>query len=735
MQLHALTGQLHIVNGVEQESSYVPGLLSMPSPSRAAHGRQNEVLFIHLTLSGPADQTADLMRTELLRISDLYFNSVGSVTAALRRVIQETNTWLLKLNLEGGGVEREGAITCAVQRNNELFIVQVGESLALIGRNFGVERMPSHQPDHVTPLGQSAGIDFRYYHQRLDPGDMLLLVDPRLSHLPSHALAPALVDTELELGLEELREAVNTATGRLLLVEFTDEPLGPAAITIKPPQKRGRISLPFGLGVRAAKENVTIPAQPVRDTGGSKGMLEEDDFDDVYFEDDEYGYGDLSDSVEITARQAASSSAAGLSRATGWTADAMSRIRPTPEEGRDGPHWAIPTLLAIIIPVLVALVVSSVYMQRGRVQQVAQIRQEMSQDLAAAQEMAGDPDVARVHYERIIALAAEAEELRPGDAGIAEIRRMSLVALDELDGVSRLSAKAFYTFGEATDLKSVAIRDDFTGGVFVLDEANNVVYELDTDEAYQEVLSEQPETLSFEGQAIGTHVVQNLVDIMWRPSGVEVERDGLAILDSAGALLTYYPNAEEIRSSPLGLSSEWQNPQATTQFSERLYILDPAADVIWKYFPQAEGFVVDEGERTLFLSDADLQSAADLDIYSEDGSLLLTYPDGRVRYIDTATGQVQWDENDLLETGLANPLEMPVAGKFIGRGLNASAFILDAGSGRIIQVSRLGNVLAQYRALDSRGQDVFRGASDLSIAETPLRILVTNGNQLFVAEQ
>jgi hypothetical protein len=578
-------------------------------------------------------------------------------------------------------------------------------------------------------LGQSAGIDFRYYHQRLHPGDMLLLADPRISHLPSHALAPALVDTQLELGLDELREAVGSDTGRLLLVEFNDEPLGAAAATIKPPPKRGRITLPFGLGARAAQETVTIPAQPVRSTTSSQPEIDLDDYDDAY------EYVDLSESVEVTARQAASSSAAGLSRATGWTADAMRRIRPPAEDEPGGPHWAIPTLLAIIIPILVALVVSSVYMQRGRVQQVAMIRQAMSENLVAAQEAAGDPATARPYYERILALADEAEELRPGDAGIAEIRRMSLLAMDELDGVSRLSAKALHTFGSATKLKSVAIRSDFTGGVFVLDEANNVVYGLDTDEEYQEVLSEQPETLSFEGQAIGTHVVEDLVDIMWRPSGVEIERDGLAMLDSAGALLTHYPSAEEIRSASLGLSSEWQNPYAITQFSERLYILDPAAGVIWKYFPQGEGFVVDNGERTLFLNDADLQAAADLDIYSEDGSLLLIYPDGRVRYIDTATGQVQWDEDDLLESGLSEPLQMPVAGKFVGRGLNASIFILDAGAGRVIQTSRLGNVLAQYRAIDSKGQDIFSGGSDLAVAETPLRIFIVNNNQLYLAEQ
>jgi hypothetical protein len=250
------------------------------------------------------------------------------------------------------------------------------------------------------------------------------------------------------------------------------------------------------------------------------------------------------------------------------------------------------------------------------------------------------------------------------------------------------------------------------------------------------VLSEEPETLVFDGQSIGTHVVQDLVDIMWRPSGVQVERDGLAILDAAGALLTYYTSANELRSTPLGLSSEWQAPEAITQFSERLYILDPPSEFIWKYFPQDEGFVVDEGERTLYLdSDADLRAATDIDLYEEDGSLLIIYPDGRVRYYDTATAEVIWDESDLLQSGLASPLVQPVAGKIIGRGLNASIFILDAGSGRVIQTSRLGNVLAQYRATDSRGQDVFTGASDLTVAETPLRIFVTNDNRLELATQ
>ena len=160
----------------------------------------------------------------------------------------------------------------------------------------------------------------------------------------------------------------------------------------------------------------------------------------------------------------------------------------------------------------------------------------------------------------------------------------------------------------------------------------------------------------------------------------------------------------------MGLSSEWQSPVAMTQYSERIYVLDPASAAIWKYFPQEEGFVVDPAERNLTMGvDIDLANAVDIDLYSEDGSLLVAYGDGRLRYYDTRSGRVQWDETDLLQSGLSTPLVNPVAAKLVGKGLNASIFVLDAANGRIIQISRLGNILAQYRATDDHGQDTFVG--------------------------
>ena len=52
---------------------------------------------------------------------------------------------------------------------------------------------------------------------------MMLLADPRLAYLSGATLAPALVDAEIESGLEALGDILGKDTARLLLVEFADE--------------------------------------------------------------------------------------------------------------------------------------------------------------------------------------------------------------------------------------------------------------------------------------------------------------------------------------------------------------------------------------------------------------------------------------------------------------------------------------------------------------------------------
>ncbi len=723
--LQAIIGQLYIAEGASRETISVPGLLAQSAPPKTARSRSQDSLFVHLSLTGQTEETAVLAQDLLDTISRHYYQSNGSVTAALRRAVVEANQRLLRLNLSGSSILQEGAITCAVLHHDALFMVQTGEALALLGHNFGVERLPPVPPDRLTPLGRSAGIDVRFFHHQLQPGDMLLLVDPRIAHLPITVMAPALVDTEVELGLAALSDIVGSDSARLLLVEFTDHapedlpeanlmtPTIVGTASASPPQpRRERSRLPEI--PRRERQPQPRKRQPARMTLANSPAQ----------------------NLETSARKATSEAAMGLSRFTGWLADMLARLRPPRAQDEQAANWALPAIVAIIIPLVVALVVGTVYIQRGRGQRFAEIKVEMGQNLGLAEAAAENEPLAITHYAAVLGLAAEAEKLRPGDQEIALMRQQALGHLDRLDDVTRLTARPFHTFNDETvSLTAVVLRDGFNGGIYTLDGANSQVFQHDTDESYL-LAAAEPQTILFSGQAVGNQIVNNIVDIIWRPAGSYVTREGLAMLDRTGTLFTHYPNYRDVRATPLGLAVDWQFPRAVTTFTERLYILDTGARQVWKYFPDEDGFLLKDDERSLiFNEDPGLEMATDIAIYSEDGSLVVVYSDGRIRYYDTRSGRIQWDETHLLANGLNSPLIAPIAVEMVGKGLNASIFVADPGSGRIIEISRGGTVLAQYRASDSSGQELFTGITDFAIAKSPLRVFVTAGNTLYVATQ
>ncbi len=736
MELQAIIGQLYLVDGAVQDTTAVPGMLAQSAPGRAARGREKDTLFIHLTLSGDPAETAVLAQDVLDSISRNYYQAKGSVTAALRQAIIKVNQNLLRRNMSGRDTLCEGAVTCAVLRNGELYTVQAGESFAVLGRNFGLERMPPQPPARVTPLGRMAGIDIRFYHHRLEPGDVALLADPSSASLPTQTLSAALAGVEAEVGIEALQEALADGSARLLLVEFSDEAPpdlpdishpqrpsrrmttapNPLAVVPPPPPRRESAVLPM----TTPEERIPQPERPHRprtDHARTNRTLH----------------------METSARRATSRAAMGLSRLTGWLAQVLTRIRPSRPTGQEATPprtWALPALLALLIPVLVVIVATGVYFQRGRVRRFAEIKIEMGQNLAAAEAAAGDETAVRTALNAVVTLADEADTIRPGDAEVNRLRGEAIADLDRLDGITRLSSRALYEYEAGTVLTAVILREGFNGDIYTLDATNNVVYLHETDENYLTLLSPDPQQLLFSGQSVRGRTVRNLVDIMWRPRGTAVNREGLVMLDTVGALYSYFPNYADYRAVQLDLASEWRLPVTMSSFQERLYILDVGRGLIWKYFPDGEGFVLRDGEQQIFFNDdPDLTRAVDIVIYSGDGSLAVLYGDGRFRYYDTASGRVLWDETDLLQNGLESPMVRPTKVELVGQGLNTKLYIADPGSGRILQVSRSGTVLTQFRATAPDGNELFTRAADFAVAERPLRIFIASGNTLYVATE
>jgi hypothetical protein len=715
MELLAVTSQLQIVNGQVSRSPDIPGLLAQSAPSKSGRGRGHDFLFAHLTLSGSYEETATLYEDLLDNISIIYYESSGSVTAALRKAIIETNRLLLAHNLNSATTLREGAVTCVVFKGDEIFFAQVGEAFALIGRNIGIERLPTAESRKSTPLGRTAGIDIHYYHNWLQAGDMMLLADPRLSHASTSTFEPVLINSNVETGLGMVTDIVGEDSARLILAQFTDEAPGYLPDAALPPARA------------TSRQHLPPPTQqPIRENESHQI----NEVDEVNESVPSVANVDV-EVVETTARRATAKAALGLSQTTAWMADLLEKVRPSTEGSDDSHSWALPAFLAIAIPIIVGVVVVGVYLQRGRAVQFGEMKSDISNALLTARDAPSEAE-SEVLYKNVLGMINEAELLRPNDGDIASYRSEALLGLDGLVGVSRLNGKLFHVFSSDSMLSAVAMSETVDEGIYVLDSVNNQVFRLQLTEDFDNGEEMDPELVIFEAQVLGSHIVGAVTDIMWRPSGNQVTRDGLAMLDSRGALISHFPNFSDTRAVPLGLASDWVQPIKLTTFNERIYILDPGAQVIWRYFAEGEGFTTSEDQRYIeFVEDADIGNVVDLAIYSEDGSVLLLYNDGRLRrYVN---GRFLWSESNLPTSGLESPLISPTAIKIVGRGLNSSIFVLDPGSDRIVQFSLGGTYLAQYKASDEAGSEVFAEADDFVVLENPLRIIVTAGNHLYIA--
>lgn len=740
MDLLAITAQLSIANGTVLNEGTVPGLLAQPAPPKAARGRERDFLFVHLTLTGQQEETADLARRLVEGISQRFFAAPGSVTSALRRSVLEANEQLLRYNMANKS-SHEGALSCAALHSGELYLLQVGEGLAFLGHNFGVERLPAKQPDVLTPIGRSVGVDIRFAFRQLENSDMILLADPRLAHLNGESLAPVLVNTEIESGLESLMELMADDSARLLLAEFADELPSTLPLTFQ----HSRNPIPRAGPVRSTPATAppvtpaTTPRQagPVREavapsTAGT-GASAESTGGGARSLDSSRNLSDAATSVEVEARRVASSSARGLSRFTAWLAEILERLLRDRGDESAIP-WAIPTAAALLIPVIMASVLTSVYIQRDTVARVSAIKQEMITELAAAETATDSSSQAQTHYLRVLALAEEADMLREGDLEVARMRSQVHDALDRLDGVSRLMASTLYQYKDGANLTQITLRGSL-GGIAVLDQLANRVLFHPTDKTYQTLTTDKPQVLVFNGQAVGAKTVGTLLDILWVPGRAADTRDNVSMLDRSGNLFNYFPNLGDISSTTLGNSSLWLNPVAMATYLDRVYVLDSEAGVIWKYYA-TNGYAQIPEDATITLADGgDLGQAIDFDLYAEDGSLVILYGDGRLRYYDTRTSRILWDENMPAQNGLVLPFIAPASVKLVGNGLSASIFVLDPGSGRLVQLSRGGIVLTQYRILDERGEDVLSRASDFAVTESPLRILIAAGDRIYVAGQ
>ncbi len=722
MELLAVTGFLDIKNGELQKGDKISGLVGQPAPRNADRTRQNDVLFVHITLFPAVADQYDILAEDMAdAFTTFFFRTSGTVNSALRQATRHINGQLLKWNMSNDSVPREAAITSMVYKNEEIYLVQAGPSLAMMGHNFGVEKIPTNEPDRITPLGQGVNLDFRFEHYRVQDGVQLLLVDPWLAVIPTPTLEKALAYGDVESSLADLSDIAADQPLKAIMIRFSTE----APQIFKDSKFQiGNLSKPSG------RPSIPLPRLKRNGLSGRNRSRSTDDQDETADPD-----ATLVSGMGMPMREGRGAEKLEQFDAPAAKPSAISIEANTPEMPKD--RSETPTMLAIslFVPILMALLFFGVFLRNQANLQRSQLLDQMAATLILA-EQETDPTLQRARYLQILELGEQAVQAGVNEPEVINIQESARRHLDEMDGIFRLNTQRLHTYtAEETTLKSVAVQSATAGnGFYVLDEGGQAVYFHKTGENLLPVLETgEPTQVATSDRAIGAYTIGQFVDIMWRPFGSQNPRESLAILDNRGAIVSYFPEASELRVIQLGMSSAWRHPLQMNSYDGNLYVLDDSAGYVWRYFPSNGNYVIQEERQAITFYDSPrLDESVDFVIDSSDGSVLFLYEDGTL--LKFYNGRTTWTADTILRNGLSNPIVAPKAIKFSGEGNTASIYILDPGSNRILQFSRSGVLLNQLRATDAAGRELIPQTIDFAVTQNPTRFVLITETEVYFAE-
>lgn len=166
---------IHRING--HETADLPGLLAVTPPRKAARGREKDNLIVYLMPSGNAAfSTAEL--TQLNNsAANLFYQSAGSLTSAMRKTAESINTALLERNLSttGRGQYALGLLVLAAVRDNNQCTLLLSGPTHAVWISDGQSRHIHDPALSGKGLGSSQSIQTYLSQVELHPNDLLVL--------------------------------------------------------------------------------------------------------------------------------------------------------------------------------------------------------------------------------------------------------------------------------------------------------------------------------------------------------------------------------------------------------------------------------------------------------------------------------------------------------------------------------------------------------------------------------
>jgi hypothetical protein len=714
-----------------------PGALVTSPPRRTARGREQDTLFVLITPAGTEQAQAAFYEALARRVTDLYFASSGSVTSAWRDSINGLNAYLLSAANPG---HYQANLIGLVLRGHDCYVARAGACLSLIRQNDVLVSEPSDLRDEYTlnglPLGYSPAPDIKYAHYVANPDQILVLSDVGFAAAPRSGLEAALGAADMPAALDQLKSLAAART-QALVIRFAlagttaasdaltpnPSPLGEGRRSSSPATPKpaagppSRPMTPVGAAptapaptsdVAVAQTPVQIvsppPAIPLPDPMLTPPPVVISNADGTPLPPPETpapAHPAMRVNVQgILIRvvrfplQVAAFFLTGIVRVLNAILD---RLLPEPEDGRAYIPATVAVGVAILLPVLVVFVM--VALRLSQVDQtnfeklVAQVQDQANQAATAASK--SDAATAKKLWEAVLQSAVSTEQQRPGDPTLEKIRLQAQAALDGFEHVSRRIATVLRTFGLNAQLGPVLVQGN--ADVYTLDLKNSAIYRDTLRAPLPDVIgtrSTQP--IVENGSAVSGLSVKQLVAMIWMDEGGVRTSHALVALDTQGFLVTYSPTFAPALSQALPGSQTWKKPVALRTWQDRLYILDPSANQIWRYLPNGTTYPNPPEQYFTVDYQRNLTQATDFAI-DEKGNVYVLFADGTVKELNAGA------EQPFALTNLPDGSLKSGGAMYLDSSSPLSAlYITDPSDQSVYEFTLAGVFQARYRATDAQ---------------------------------
>lgn len=327
------------------------------------------------------------------------------------------------------------------------------------------------------------------------------------------------------------------------------------------------------------------------------------------------------------ARRAAKTLAGGIQFSRKWSALVGERLRNflprlLPSAEPHQPELANPSnfsmlAIALIVPLVIVVVLTMVYLKYGRSQQYETYIYEAKQKREQAV-LLTDPIEQRKSWEAVLTNVLQAEEHGVTDESL-KLRQEANNQLDSLLGITRLQFNQVFSSNLGINISRMAASE---ADLFMLNAENGDILraQLTNSSGYQLDTS-----FNCKPGEYGEYTVGPLVDIIAMPTLTTINATLLGV-DASGNLL-YCAPGEVPRAIPLPVpDTNWGRVTAFSLDAGNLYVLDAPSRAVWVYAGKDGNFI----DRPYFFFNEQTPTQDVIDMIVSGDELYMLHADGHI---------------------------------------------------------------------------------------------------------